>query len=91
MNGVNDYLDPKWRMNFAGVQRANDVIREIPLVKDGSLSADNIAQATAEARFLRGFYHFELAKLWRNVPYADETITYDAGNYTRRQPRPHMG
>lgn len=88
MNGVNDYLDPKWRMNFAGVQRANDVIREIPLVKDGSMSADNITQATAEARFLRGFYHFELAKLWRNVPYADESITYDAGNYTVGNPGP---
>ena len=87
-NGVNDYLDPKWRMNFAGIQRANDVIREIPLVKDGSLSADNIAQATAEARFLRGFYHFELAKLWRNVPYADESITYEAGNYKIGNPGP---
>jgi hypothetical protein len=88
MNGVNDYLDPKWRMNFAGVQRANDVIREIPMVKDGSLTAENIAQATAEARFLRGFYHFELAKLWRNVPYADETVTYDNGNYTIGNPGP---
>ncbi|WP_374950184.1 RagB/SusD family nutrient uptake outer membrane protein [Mucilaginibacter sp.] len=88
MNGVNDYLDPKWRMNFAGVQRANDVIREIAMVKDGSLTAGDIAQATAEARFLRAFYHFELAKLWRNVPYADETVTYDAGNYTIGNPGP---
>ncbi|MDB5288604.1 MAG: RagB/SusD family nutrient uptake outer membrane protein [Mucilaginibacter sp.] len=88
MGSVNDYLDPKWRMNFAGIQRANDVIREIPLVKDGSLTADNIAQATAEARFLRGFYHFELAKLWRNVPYADETVTYDNGNYKIGNPGP---
>jgi hypothetical protein len=88
MGPVNDYLDPKWRMNFAGVQRANDVIREIPMVKDGSLTAENIAQATAEARFLRGFYHFELAKLWRNVPYADETVTYDNGNYTIGNPGP---
>ena len=85
---VNEYLDPKWRMNFAGIQRANDVIREIPLVTDGSLSAANIAQATAEARFLRGFFHFELAKLWRNVPYADETVTYENGNYTIGNPGP---
>jgi hypothetical protein len=87
-NGVNDYLDPKWRMNFAGIQRSNDVIREIPLVTDGSLTPDNITQATAEARFLRGFYHFELAKLWRNVPYADETVTYANGNYTIGNPGP---
>ncbi|MBK0378638.1 RagB/SusD family nutrient uptake outer membrane protein [Mucilaginibacter segetis] len=86
--GVNGYLDPKWRAMFAGVQRANDVLREIPLVTDGSLTEDNIAQATAEARFLRGFFHFELAKIWRNVPYADETITYDNGNYTIGNPGP---
>jgi hypothetical protein len=85
---VNDYLDPKWRMNFAGIQRANDVIREIPMVTDGSLSPANIEQATAEARFLRGFFHFELAKLWRNVPYADETVTYENGNYTVGNPSP---
>ncbi|TSD67421.1 RagB/SusD family nutrient uptake outer membrane protein [Inquilinus sp. KBS0705] len=86
--GNNGYLDPKWRVMFNGIQRANDVIREIPLVKDGSLTAANIAQVTAEARFLRGFYHFELAKIWRNVPYADETITYDNGNYNIGNPGP---
>lgn len=86
--GNNGYLDPKWRVMFNGVQRANDVIREIPLVTDGSLSAANIAQVTAEARFLRGFYHFELAKLWRNVPYADETVTYDNGNFNIGNPGP---
>ena len=35
---INGYLNPKWLVMFNGVQRANDVIREIPLVKDGSVS-----------------------------------------------------
>lgn len=86
--GNNGYLDPKWRVMFNGVQRANDVLREIPLVTDGSLSADYIKEVTAEARFLRGFFHSELAKLWRNVPYADETITYSNGNYNIGNPGP---
>ncbi|RFZ81090.1 RagB/SusD family nutrient uptake outer membrane protein [Mucilaginibacter terrenus] len=85
---TNGYLDPKWRVMFNGVQRANDVLREIPLVKDGSLSADNIAQVTAEAKFLRAMFHFEMAKIWRNVPYADETVTYDNGNYNIGNPGP---
>ena len=84
----NGYLDPKWRAMFNGVQRANDVLREIPLVKDGSLSAADIKEITAECKFLRAFYEFDLAKLWRNVPYADETVTYDNGNYTIGNPGP---
>lgn len=84
----NGYLDPKWRAMFAGVQRANDVLRELPLVKDGSVTAAYAKEVTAESRFLRAFYEFDLAKLWRNVPYADETITYDNGNYNLGNPGP---
>ncbi|MDO3642549.1 RagB/SusD family nutrient uptake outer membrane protein [Mucilaginibacter sp. L3T2-6] len=82
----NGYLDPKWRVMFNGVQRANDVLRELPLVKDGSVSAAYAKEVTAEAKFLRAFYEFDLAKLWQYVPYADETITYDNGNYNIGNP-----
>src|SRR3984893_1935215 len=51
---VNDYLNDKWVSLYAGVQRANDILREIPLVKDGYLSSDEAKQITAETRFLRG-------------------------------------
>ncbi|NCD71287.1 RagB/SusD family nutrient uptake outer membrane protein [Mucilaginibacter agri] len=85
---VNGYLNPKWLVMFNGVQRANDVIRELPQVKDGSVSAAYAATVTGEARFLRGFYEMELAKIWRNVPYADETVTYDNGTYNIGNPGP---
>jgi len=87
-SGSNGYLDPKWVMNFGAVQRANDVIRELALVKDGSVTPAEATEITAEARFLRGFYESELAKLWRNVPYADETITYNNNNYNIGNPGP---
>src|SRR5207249_4000737 len=66
-NPVNAYLNDKWICSYAGVQRANDVLREIPLVKDGSLNDDEKKQVIAEARFLRGFFHFEAAKMFKNV------------------------
>ncbi|MGV3557237.1 RagB/SusD family nutrient uptake outer membrane protein [Larkinella arboricola] len=69
----------KWQFLYAAVQRANDVLRLLPKVS--GLSADEVTQLQAEARFLRAVYHFEAAKHWRNVPYIDEAITYDAGNY----------
>jgi starch-binding outer membrane protein, SusD/RagB family len=94
MATTNSYVESKWQVNYTGIQRANNVIQEVPLVTDGSeavnVSIQNGAatitttlgdQAIAEARFLRGVYHFELAKIWKNVPYVDETITYAAGNY----------
>jgi hypothetical protein len=77
----NEYIAEKWAAFYNAIQRANDVIREIPLIKDGSVSASYGAEVIAEARFLRGVFHFEMAKMFRNVPYVDETITYGAGNF----------
>src|SRR5579872_1744071 len=71
----NIFLDPQWKANLVGIERANAAIKELTLVKDGSVSNADAAQVTAEARFLRGFYELELSKLWRNVPYMDETGT----------------
>ena len=81
INSSNGYLYSKWQVSYNGIQRANDVIREVPLVTDGSVAGNIGVQEIAEARFLRGLFHFELAKVWRNVPYVDETITYAAGNF----------
>ncbi|MBS1530156.1 MAG: RagB/SusD family nutrient uptake outer membrane protein, partial [Bacteroidetes bacterium] len=88
VDGSNGYVEDKWSVCLTGVQRANDVLREIPQVKDGSLSADYAAEVTAEAKFLRGVFNLELSKVFRNVPYVDETITYSAGNYNVSNPGP---
>ena len=86
--GSNGYLDPKWQMNLGAVQRTNDVLREMALVKDGSITTAYGLEVTAECRFLRGFYESELSKLWRNVPYVDETITYNNNNFNIGNPGP---
>jgi len=75
----NGFLGDIWAARYDGVQRANDVLRTLPLVKD--MSTDEITVATAEARFLRAFYHFDLKKVFGNIPYIDESITYAAGNW----------
>lgn len=77
----NEFLQEKWVVFYGAVQRANDVIREIPLITNGSVTAAYATEVTGEARFLRGVFHMELAKMFRNVPYVDETITYGAGNF----------
>jgi hypothetical protein len=85
---VNEYVLNKWKNLYNGIQRANDVLREIPMVTDGSITPAYKAQLIGEARFLRGVYELEASKIWRNVPYVDETVTYDAGNFNVGNPGP---
>lgn len=78
---VTSGFDSKWIVLYAGIQRANDVLRELVKVSDGSISAEEAKQIKAEAMFLRGVYHFEAAKMWKNVPFIDESISFEKGNY----------
>jgi len=84
----NEYLAEKWSFCYNAIQRANDVIREVPLVVDGSLTTAAGQEDIAEAKFLRGVYHLEAAKLWRNVPYVSEQVTYSNNNYLVPNPGP---
>ncbi len=49
--------------------------------KVSALTAADTIEFRAEALFLRAFYHFEAKKMWNNIPFVDENITYEAGNY----------
>ena len=72
------YLNQKWVGNYAGIQRANEVLRVMPLATD--ISADDQKRIAGEARFLRGHFHFDLKKIFNNVPFVDENITVANGN-----------
>ncbi|QMU27535.1 RagB/SusD family nutrient uptake outer membrane protein [Adhaeribacter radiodurans] len=68
----NIYFRGKWRGMYDGIARTNDVLQTLAKVTDVT-DAERL-QITAEARFLRGHYHFELKKMFNMVPYIDETI-----------------
>ena len=76
--GTSSYLDEKWVVLYTGIQRANDVIRTVRV--SPTISPADTTEYIAEARFLRGYYHFEGKKIWNNFPYVDETVSYSAGN-----------
>lgn len=75
------FFDDKWREMYGAIQRCNDVIREYRLVTDGSVTPADTVEYAAEARFLRGLYAFEAKKMWNNIPWVDESVTYGNGNY----------
>ena len=69
---TNNHIKNKWRGLYKGVARTNDMLNtlaEVPEVSDARRKT-----MIAEARFLRGFYHFEAKKMWKTVPYIDEKI-----------------
>src|ERR1700761_1962731 len=77
-SGTSSYLDEKWVVLYSGIQRANDVIRTMR--QSTGLSPADTVEYEAEARFLRGYYHFEGKKIFNNFPYVSELVQYTANN-----------
>lgn len=77
-NSNNPYLNEKWRVMYEGAQRSNEVLRLMAVAKD--ISDAEKKELTGEARFLRGYYHFEAKKIWNYVPYVDENVTISNNN-----------
>ena len=65
-SGTSSYLDEKWVALYNGIQRSNDVIRTLRL--SPSIAPADTVEYEAEARFLRGYYHFEGVKIFKNFP-----------------------
>ncbi len=68
----NTYFLGKWWHSYDGVGRCNEVLQIVANVKD--MTDAEKTQVIAEARFLRGHFHFEAKKMWNKVPYIDEKI-----------------
>lgn len=73
-SATNNYFNVKWQALYEGVARANGTIRIVSNLTSEQISDADKNQMLAEARFLRGYYHFEAKKMWGNVPFVDETI-----------------
>jgi len=76
---TNVFLEAEWQGNYDGVQRSNEVIREMRLATD--IAPVDSVQYTAESRFLRAYFMMNLKKIFGNVPYIDESVTYTLGNW----------
>jgi hypothetical protein len=80
-SSTNGFFDDKWIALYDAVNRCNLTLQTMALVKDGSMTAADTTEVRAEAVFLRALYFFELKKMWNNVPWIDENISYAKGNY----------
>ena len=70
---TDSYLDVKWRVVYEAISRCNNLIT----IVNKTLAAGKIDQPTADlyiaqARVLRGWYHFDAWRMWTKIPYMDE-------------------
>lgn len=68
----NNHITNKWRGLFKGIARANDAINALKQVE--GISDEKRNRIIGEARFLRGFFHLEARKMWRNPPYIGDDV-----------------
>lgn len=68
----NIHIRDKWRGLYKGVAATNIVLTTLAEVED--ISDERRAQITAEARFLRGLFHMEARKMWRNPTYISDEV-----------------
>ncbi|MGM9477577.1 RagB/SusD family nutrient uptake outer membrane protein [Pedobacter sp. GSP4] len=74
-----------WSKNFTGINRANIILEKID--KASALSAGFKTRVTAEAKFLRAYFYFDLVRFFGNVPLI--TATIPTGElYTKTQSAP---
>lgn len=71
-------ISEKWQGNYEGISRANAVLRLVAKA-DADVTDATKTRISAEARFLRGHYYFELKKAFGNTPYVDESVDYGTG------------
>jgi hypothetical protein len=71
----NVYVEEAWRVDFAGVFRANTVLEQIE--KNGIYvgSAALATRLSAEARFLRAFFYFDLVRYYGKLPIIDHPVS----------------
>jgi hypothetical protein len=71
VDASNGFLNSKWKANYEGITRANNVLKALAQVP--SITDANRTVIAAQARFLRAHYYFDLKKLFNKIPYIDET------------------
>uniref|UniRef100_UPI004048DEF0 RagB/SusD family nutrient uptake outer membrane protein n=2 Tax=Algoriphagus sp. TaxID=1872435 RepID=UPI004048DEF0 len=71
-------MGSKYNVAYEGVARANNVLRLVAKAGD-AISENDQARLSAQARFLRAHFYFELARDYNRTPYVDETVDYGSG------------
>ncbi|AMJ95486.1 hypothetical protein AVL56_15025 [Alteromonas stellipolaris] len=70
-----DLNDKKWTRNYTGISRVNAALKIINETPAAELPNGNLQ--SAELRFIRGFFYFDLKIHHKHIPWIDETMTQE--------------
>src|SRR5699024_4167908 len=76
---ANDNLETMWQVYYEGVIRSNKTLSMLNELKEtsGDISEERAIEIEAEAKMLRGHYYFFLWRIFKNIPYIEETVTVE--------------
>lgn len=63
-----------WQRNYMGIMRANVLLSKLPQVP---MADEEKARFTAESKFLRAFFYFDLVRYFRNIPLIEKPLVGD--------------
>ncbi|MBK5261319.1 MAG: RagB/SusD family nutrient uptake outer membrane protein [Peptostreptococcaceae bacterium] len=75
----NEGIVVPYKSYYIAINRCNTVIDRVPLMSEDILSTDKGNEIVAEAKFLRGYFYFELIKMFGQVPLV--TTVLKSGEY----------
>jgi starch-binding outer membrane protein, SusD/RagB family len=72
-NSSSRYILDHWYSSYKGIKRANDVIANVPLIKD--LSSELSIRYVSEAKALRALFYYNLVTAFGDIPLITEPIS----------------
>lgn len=69
------FINLLWRLNYRGLNYANQVITNVALMDTSAITDVQRKQYIAEATFLRGYYHFKLLTLYKQIIIRNDIVT----------------
>lgn len=70
----NPYLEGKWRNYYDGISRVNQALKAFNALPADAIPAAERTTRIAEAKFLRAWFHYDLWKIYKNIPYITEDL-----------------
>ncbi|MFA5419894.1 MAG: RagB/SusD family nutrient uptake outer membrane protein, partial [Bacteroidales bacterium] len=73
---TNTYCAGKWQIYYDGISRCNDCLKALTVTMENGeeINEDDAIEFEAEAMFLRAWFHFELKRVFDNIPYITDTV-----------------
>lgn len=75
---VNAHLSNMWNNYYEGITRCNTTLRALYRLQESDkekFTEERAIEIEAEAKMLRGHYYFFLWRVFKNIPYVDETMS----------------